>query len=138
MTQVLTDTSYFVALYNHKDEFHKKVTEWAEIIETEGITCHITIPILFEVGDGFARLNRRERGMDLIQNILHGSNFIVHAFSKALCEKALDIYVRSRDKEWGLTDCYSFQLMTEQRLADALTSDPHFRQYGFNLLLTKP
>jgi len=39
-------------------------------------------------------------------------------------------------KDQFQTDCYSFQLMTEQNLTDALTSDPHFRQYGFNILLT--
>ncbi len=137
MPQVFADTGYFVALYSHKDEFHEKATEWAERIETEGIICHITIPILFELGDGFARLNRRDAGLDLIQNILRGENFVIHAFNPTTYEKALDIYVRYRDKEWGLTDCYSFQLMTEQNLTDALTSDPHFRQYGFNVLLTK-
>ncbi len=138
MTQVLADTSYFVALYNHKDAFHQKAREWADIIDAEKITCHVTIPILFELGDGFARQNRRERGKSLIQNILHGSNFMLHAYSNSLYAKAFDLYVRSRDKEWGLTDCYSFQLMDEQNLTDALTSDPHFRQYGFNALLFTP
>jgi predicted nucleic acid-binding protein len=34
-----------------------------------------------------------------------------------------------------VTDCISFLVMKEQGLTDALTSDHHFEQAGFNVLL---
>jgi hypothetical protein len=135
MNKVFVDTSYFIALYNQKDEFHELALDWAKRIKSERITCHITIPIIFELGDGFSRLNRRETGIDLIQNIIQASNYVLHPFSQATYENALKIYLKYRDKEWGLTDCYSFQVMTEQKLTEVLTADPHFKQYGFIILL---
>lgn len=44
-------------------------------------------------------------------------------------------YFIAKDKEWGLTDCYSFELMKENNLKEALTSDKHFEQYGYEILL---
>jgi uncharacterized protein len=41
------------------------------------------------------------------------------------------------DKQWSLVDCSSFVLMEEHRLTDALTTDHHFQQAGFQPLLSK-
>jgi hypothetical protein len=43
---------------------------------------------------------------------------------------------RSRDdKEWSLTDCISFHVMTQRGIQHALTYDHHFEQAGFVALL---
>ena len=39
------------------------------------------------------------------------------------------------DKAWGLTDCVSFVVMQQTNITDALTTDDHFRQAGFRVLL---
>ena len=39
------------------------------------------------------------------------------------------------DQEFSFTDCASFVVMKELRLADALATDKHFRIAGFNPLL---
>jgi uncharacterized protein len=45
------------------------------------------------------------------------------------------LYAERTDKEWSLTDCISFAVMTERRITDAFTSDHHFEQAGFHKLL---
>lgn len=52
-----------------------------------------------------------------------------------LFSKALKFYSSRIDKEWGLTDCISFVVMKDRKLKDALTSDHHFEQAGFQALL---
>ncbi|MEP6821518.1 MAG: PIN domain-containing protein [Chthoniobacterales bacterium] len=49
-------------------------------------------------------------------------------------ERARGIFFRYRDKEFSFTDCTSFAVMRELRLRQALTTDRHFRQAGFELL----
>ena len=45
-------------------------------------------------------------------------------------------YIAQRlDKDWSLTDCISFVVMRRRGLTDALTSDHHFEQAGFSILL---
>jgi predicted nucleic acid-binding protein len=54
-----------------------------------------------------------------------------------LFDRAVSLYSARPDKEWGLTDCISFVLMSERGIAQALTTDRHFEQAGFlNVLKT--
>jgi predicted nucleic acid-binding protein len=50
-------------------------------------------------------------------------------------ERGLELFERRPDKEWSLTDCLSFRVMTERGLNEALTGDRHFEQAGFRALL---
>jgi predicted nucleic acid-binding protein len=52
----------------------------------------------------------------------------------ARAEKARDLFFRHRDKSYSFTDCTSFVVMKELKLKQALTSDRHFRQMGFDVL----
>ncbi|HEX9973159.1 MAG TPA: PIN domain-containing protein [bacterium] len=135
MEELFVDTSYFIALVNTRDENHLLAKEWADEITSRNLKCHISIPIIFEVADGFAKLQRREIGTDLINNVLSSDNYIVHSFSDIIYQQAWQLYASRKDKEWGLTDCYSFELMKEQNLKKALTADKHFEQYGYEILL---
>ena len=49
-------------------------------------------------------------------------------------EKARALFFRYRDKDYSFTDCTSFVVMRELRLKEALTTDRHFRQMGFQTL----
>jgi uncharacterized protein len=53
---------------------------------------------------------------------------------EARFERAVDLFFRYRDKGFSFTDCTSFAVMRELRLAKALTTDRHFRQMGFELV----
>ena len=49
--------------------------------------------------------------------------------------RAVRHYQQRPDKEWGLTDCISFLVMSDRGLTAALTADRHFAQAGFVCLL---
>ena len=49
-------------------------------------------------------------------------------------EKARRVFFRHRDKEYSFTDCTSLVVMQELKLKQALTTDEHFRQMGFQVL----
>jgi predicted nucleic acid-binding protein len=44
-------------------------------------------------------------------------------------------FAKHDDKEWSFTDCFSFYVMKERNIRQALTSDRHFSQAGFDVLL---
>ncbi len=50
--------------------------------------------------------------------------------------KAEAFFRKHRDQAYSFTDCTSFTVMREFRLAQALTSDSHFRAAGFEATLT--
>ncbi len=53
----------------------------------------------------------------------------------ALLEQAVKMYSARADKSWGLVDCGSFLVMSQEGIFDAFTTDRHFEQAGFNCLL---
>ena len=50
-------------------------------------------------------------------------------------EKARHLFFRYGDKEFSFTDCASFVVMQQLKLKQALTTDKHFKQMGFQTLL---
>jgi predicted nucleic acid-binding protein len=52
----------------------------------------------------------------------------------ARAERARHAFFRHRDKEWSFTDCTSMVVMHELRLRQALTTDAHFAQMGFQVV----
>jgi uncharacterized protein len=66
------------------------------------------------------------------------SNVEIIPLSEDLFARAFQLYRTRPDKEWGLIDCVSFTVMQERGLTAALTTDDHFRQAGFRVLLREP
>ncbi|MFK5968988.1 MAG: PIN domain-containing protein [Candidatus Marithrix sp.] len=50
-------------------------------------------------------------------------------------QEAWKIFKRYSDKEFSFTDCTSFVIMNQLNLIKAFTSDHHFEQMGFTILL---
>jgi predicted nucleic acid-binding protein len=71
--------------------------------------------------------------------------FFASVFSSAACriewmdpdrfQETQRFFLKHQDQDWSFTDCLSFWMMHLLQLRDALTTDRHFRQAGFNPLL---
>jgi hypothetical protein len=91
--------------------------------------------ILLEIADGYARIGRRGRGLQLLAQFEEEDGYQLCPITESLLSDAFALYRGRPDKEWGLTDCLSFELMKRQGITEALTADVHFRQAGFTALL---
>jgi hypothetical protein len=50
------------------------------------------------------------------------------------CQRARELFFQFRDKDYSFTDCTSFVVMKELKLRQALATDKHFSQMGFEVL----
>jgi len=78
-------------------------------------------------------MRREVRG--LFEEMERDEQIIIVEATEALYRRGLALYDARPDKEWSLTDCISFEVMTEEGLEAALTGDRHFEQAGFKALL---
>jgi predicted nucleic acid-binding protein len=132
---VLVDTSFVLAMDNKGDPHHGRAVDLAR--QLKGELAELVVPwgVLLELGDGYARVGRRARGVQIIEVILTRAEYRVVPLDQELVDAALGLYVDRPDKDWGLTDCVSFEVMRREGIAEALTADAHFRQAGFVALL---
>ncbi|HYN44450.1 MAG TPA: PIN domain-containing protein [Candidatus Limnocylindrales bacterium] len=129
------DTAYIIAFLNPNDIFHSKAKELFPSVQTAH-EIWITEAVLIEIGNALSRSNR-EVAVDFINGCYFSPNVRVVSVDNELLQRAIDLYHDRKDKEWGLTDCISFIVMKDQGLKYALTTDEHFQQAGYIILLTE-
>ncbi len=132
---VFLDTSFIIALENRDDPHHRRAQQLDQRLLDESAALLLHWGVLLEMGDGYARIGRRAKGIQLLQRLCSEDGYLVVPISRDLLEQALQLYTSHQDKEWGLTGCLSFVLMKQEGVQEALTADVHFQQAGFTALL---
>jgi predicted nucleic acid-binding protein len=136
MTGVFADSGYWIALLNVSDNLNPKAREVSMTLTGRRIVT--TEMVIAEVMNGLSRHvygGGRSQIAQAVREIRINPQVDVVAQTSAQLWAAVDYFGSIRDKEWGLTDCVSFQVMRERGIAEALAHDHHFEQAGFTALL---
>lgn len=131
--RVFLDTSYIIALLNSDDKHHQRAKElFEDLFNYDEIW--ISQAILLELGDGLYK-SRRDVVVEFIRSCYDSDQIHIVETDKKLFFDALDWFITYQDKGWSLTDCISFEVMTEYHITLAYSSDHHFEQAGFQYVL---
>lgn len=133
MNRVFADAFYFVALLNRADQYQAKAAAMAHELRDDIVTTEWA---LLEVADALADPASRHFVAPFIREFAKDSKVKIVPAASGWFERGLQLYEQRPDKDWPLTDCISFVVMTEEKLSEALTGDHHFEQAGFKALLT--
>lgn len=135
MIEVYADAFYYIALLNPSDRFHTAALE-----ATKGLTHRLVTTgwVLTEVADALSAPAVRQRTQRFLERVQNDANTTVVSEFHPWFARGLALYGNRGDKSWSLTDCISFEVMTERGIHDALTGDHHFVQAGFRALLSLP
>ena len=90
---------------------------------------------LTEVGDAFSQPGARQQFIRLLDLLRQQPDVEIVPSTSDLFRRGTDFFSARLDKEWSLTDYISFVVMGELGITDTLTSDHHFEQAGFRVLL---
>jgi predicted nucleic acid-binding protein len=126
------DTYFFLSLLNVNESAHAQSLQYAGERGAEVVT---TEWVLMEVADGLASRGYRNTFVALLRELETRQGARVVRADHASFADAVTLYSQRPDKDWSLTDCTSFNVMTRLRLTEALTADHHFEQAGFIALL---
>ena len=130
MAQVLADTSAVYALVDRDDAYHRKAVAVLRSLPERGLTPLLTN---FIVAECHALILSR-LGPALARRWLLEQRWHVEAVQPRDEEAAKDIIRKFSDKSFSYTDATSFAVMTRMEMSAAFGCDPHFQQYGFELL----
>jgi len=128
---LFADTSFWIAFLRQNDSFHQLAVE---IFTARLEVVYTTDWVLLELCNYFASRPSRNQCAQFVREILMDPVTIVVPCGD-LFSAAFDLYEGRVDKQWSATDCASFLLMGELKIHAALTTDHHFEQAGFEILL---
>lgn len=129
------DTAFAIALISPKDLFHEKALELAEQIEKAKIHLVTTRAVVIEIGNALSKEALRKSAVELIDSMEEDETLIIVQVSEEIYNEAFKLFRSRLDKEWGFTDCISFVVMNQRGITKALTTDQHFQQAGFIVLM---
>ena len=135
MNAVFADTSYYVALLSTVDRHHQRAHEFAQSWRGRVV---LTDYVIIELGNALSAVARRQNLVPLVESLKQNRKVEIIPANEELLERGLELFGQRPDKDWSLTDCISFVDMQDYGLTEALTSDHHFEQAGFQALLRKP
>ncbi len=135
MRKVFADSSYWIALIHPDDMFHAI----AELLsEQEAKSQLITTDVVFlEVLNFFCSLGDywRENASAAVEEFLSTPSITIIPQTPELFQQGIQLYKSRLDKSSSLTDCISMVVMKKEQVEDVLSSDRHFEQEGFSLLM---
>lgn len=132
---VFADSFSWIALVNTRDNYHKHVVELMTELFEKQTKLVTTNYVLLETINALSKSAHRKAVIELIRRIEISDNVAIIKISENIYQSAWKNYIRATDKEWGITDCTSFEIMKMFKITTAFTNDHHFEQAGFNILL---
>lgn len=135
MKRVFADTSYWIAVLDPRDAHSKIARKLAtELSRATIVTSEFVFLEFLNAVSAFGP-RARAAAVQLLRRATSDPRVQIVETSRAVWAKSVDLYAARNDKRWSLTDCTSFVIMQEMKIADALTSDGDFEQAGFVVLL---
>jgi len=134
-TAVFLDTAFVLALSIKTDVYHQPALTIATQLKRNATPLVTTRAIIVEIGNSLSKLRYRQVARQLLQTLEADPQLEIVPLSDRLYQTAFQLFGSRPDKEWGLIDCISFIVMQERGLTEALTTDKHFQQAGFQVLL---
>ena len=134
MARILVDTSAVYALIDRSDRWHSTAKAALDDIKKSR-----SEPVLtnFLVAECHALLLAR-LGAPLARSWLTNNVWTVQRVTVDDEARALSIIAKYTDKSFSYADATSFAVMERLGLRRAFAFDPHFRQYGFQVVGLPP
>src|SRR5205823_2578750 len=114
---ILVDSGFLLALAQPRDALHARAAAWANFISEPLL---VTEYVLCEVINNLSKPIDRPRAHRIAANVLRGSDYDFTQASAVLLDAGLRLHRSRLDKEWSLTDCISFNVMSERGMTRAL------------------
>ena len=137
MADLFVDTAGWGNLVDPSQQFHRLAAEIyrnARQHQTTLLTSNYVIAELVALLTSPVQVPRA-RIISFVDSLKEANHVEIVHVDAELDERAWRLLKEREDKDWSLVDGASFVIMKERRMTDALTSDHHFEQAGFQCLL---
>jgi len=133
--EIFVDTSGFYALLVARDDRHDKAAKILRRAAEEKRRFLTTDYVLDETATLLKARGIGHRVRDWFETVIASNACGVEWMDSRRFEATQAFFLRHQDQDWSFTDCFSFLVMRQFKLHEALTKDMHFKEAGFVALL---
>lgn len=132
-TKIFVDTSAFIALFDKKDNYHRKAAVYLENLDPGVAQLHTSNYIIDETITRIRMLNGHHPALEFANNFFRSKIFHYHYIDQESEKNAFELFKKYSDKELSFTDCTSFALMRQLGIKKAFAFDEDFINVGFEV-----
>jgi len=129
---IFVDTGALFAAANAKDRDHQRAKDFLAKLAEEKVILLATNFIIAEIYTLMLRKIGRDKAIEHLEKLRNTAE--IERVSEEDENKAWQIILRYRDKDFSYVDATSFAIMERLGISDAFSFDEHFEQYSFNRL----
>lgn len=132
--KIFVDTSAFVALFDRKDQYHRKATAYFETLNPNLTILHTSNYVIDETITRIRIQNGYKFALEFGEHFFLSRMFYNHYIDQELEKDAFKLFKKYSDKELSFTDCTSFALMRKVEINKAFAFDDDFARVGFEIV----
>ncbi len=128
------DASYIIALELADDQNHKKAIQHWQNLDKKQLKLTTTSYIFDEFVTFLNSRNLHNKAVEIGTRLINSSVVQFIHVNEQIFLEGWNLFQKYNDKSYSLTDCISFNIMSQFKIDNALTCDQHFSQAGFHKL----
>jgi predicted nucleic acid-binding protein len=135
MRGIFVDSFAWIAAINKSDNYHAAALRIVEDLLSKRAKLITTNYVIIETVNALSKVEFRKTVIEFINKLEKSPSVEIIKITEDIYDRAWRLYQQRMDKDWGITDCTSFEVMKMFNLKRAFTNDKHFKQSGFSLVM---
>jgi len=135
MEAIFMDSFAWIAAINKSDNYHEICLSILEELLNNQAKLITTNYVLVETINALSKVEYRKTAIEFIDKLEKSPSVQIIRITDEIYNNAWTFYKQRMDKDWGITDCTSFEVMRAFNVKKAFTNDKHFEQAGYSLLV---
>ena len=130
---IFVDSFAWIATINKSDNYHEISLRILEELLNKQAKLITTNYVLIETINALSKREFRKTVIEFIDKLEKSPSVQIVKITNEIYNNAWTLYQQRIDKDWGITDCTSFEVMKVFNIKKAFTNDKHFDQAGYSL-----
>jgi predicted nucleic acid-binding protein len=130
---VFVDSFAWIAAINKSDNYHVVCLKTVADLLNKQVKLFTTNYVLIETINALSKADFRKAAIEFVDKLEKSPSVEIITITEETYRSAWGLYRQRTDKDWGITDCTSFEVMKMLNVKKAFTNDKHFEQAGFSL-----
>ena len=130
---IFVDSFAWIVAINKSDNYHRASIKAVERLLKKKLKLITTNYVVVETINALSKAEYRKAVIAFIDKLEKSPSVEIFKITDEIYKSAWTLYQNRMDKDWGITDCTSFEVMQTLDIKVAFTNDKHFEQAGYSI-----